>query len=298
MKLFKKEYLIYHLFSITSIAFVLILDIVLKSLLKIFSLYINDYFNFEILHVIFIHTYFFVTPYLFFKIFKKVRLKFSRFLLVFVVYNFIFHLIGYLISSPILLIFLLSTVLYAYLPLILGYFTLVDHAKVSKKIVSLFIFLLLTYFNLNYTNKLMLQKQNFSSISGVYSKQIDLNSIDFINQNGEIINLKKDVVLLDFWTNTCGICIKKFPKVESVIKSLDHQTFYFVNVIDDESQMEKAKEILRVNNVNSKNLFIHKNQLSKFDVSVFPTFIKIENGEIVFKGMIETFSYFNLVENL
>jgi thiol-disulfide isomerase/thioredoxin len=141
---------------------------------------------------------------------------------------------------------------------------------------------------------MILQKQNFNSISGTYSKNLDISTVNFMDENGNIINLDDEVLYFDFWSNTCGKCIKKFPDVEKFANDLDDELFYLVNVIGDESEMEIAKKILKDRNVNMKNIFIDRTDVSNFDVYFYPTVIKVDNNEIVFRGMIETLAYFNL----
>jgi thiol-disulfide isomerase/thioredoxin len=184
-----------------------------------------------------------------------------------------------------------------FIPIYIGY-----RFEITSKwlVKSFFLVLLVLLFRVSLSRAypIFLQVENYDNISGIYSKEIQFKSIEFRDENGDVLFLNEDNVLLDFWTNTCGVCIKKFPKVVDVVEGLDNQPFYLVNVIDDESQMIEAKEILKQRDVSLKNIFLFKENIEKFDINYYPTVIKVENNEIVFKGMIESYVYFDFIRNL
>ena len=298
MRFIKKEYLFYEIYGLISVFVLLILAGLLKFLFRTFSLYLEDRLDFEFTFLIALQLYFLLTPYLFIRSFKHRTLRFSKLFIVFIINCLVFFTIGLITSNASWFVFLTTVTFYVLIPFSLSYHVFLVKKKLLNKLVFLLCFVLIIFLNYKIIHPVVLQQQNYGSISGTYSKAIDIESINFKNEDGDIINLDKDIIYLDFWNNTCGVCIKKFPIVENVATDLNGQSFYLVNVIEDESQIETAKNILNSRNVNVQNIFLHKQDLANFDVYFYPTVIKIVEDEIVFKGSIETLNYFNLIEGL
>jgi len=298
MKFIKKEYLLYEVYSLVSIFLLLVLAGLLKFLFRTFSLFLEDRLDFEFTFLIALQLYFLLTPYLFIRFFKQKALRFSKLFIVFIINCLVFFFIGLITSNASWFVFLTTVTFYIIVPFSLSYYIFLSRKKLLNKSVFLLCFVLLIFINYKIVHPVVLQKQNYGSISGTYSKAIDIEFINFKDEDGDIINLDKDIIYLDFWNNTCGVCIKKFPIVENVASALNGQSFYLVNVIEDESQIKTAISILKSRNIKVQNIFLQKQDLENFDVHFYPTVIKIVEDEMVFKGSIETLPYFNLIEGL
>lgn len=106
------------------------------------------------------------------------------------------------------------------------------------------------------------------------------------------VDLRNKIVLMDFWTTTCGVCFQKFPQVQSIYnryKNDDSVKILAVNNPIEEDKPNQAfdnirKEGHRFPVVVAKD----ENLAEKFGVKGYPTtFVINPNGQIVYKGGIE-----------
>lgn len=298
MKFIKKEYLLYEIYSLVSVFVLLILAGLLKFLFRTFSLYLEDCLDFEFTFLIVIHLYFLLSPFAYLKLFSKRKLSFLMLLIVLLINCLVFFIIGFFTTNASGFIFITTVVFYITIPFLFGQQIFSKKANFIKKLAFLSSFVAIVLFNYNLVHPIILQKQNFGSISGTYSKSIDIKLVSFKDENGDVYNLDDQIVYLDFWNNTCGVCIKKFPLVQDFANDLENKQFYLVNVFENKDEIQIAKKILKDRNVGVKNIFLNKKDLSHFDVHFYPTVIKVVDDEIVFKGSIETLPYFNLIERL
>jgi len=118
-------------------------------------------------------------------------------------------------------------------------------------------------------------------------KMVDIRNID-ITSNA----FKNKVIVLDFWSTTCSVCIKKFPEFDKIKKEFlnnDNISFYAVGIANHRQNIEAVIEKANKLPFNFDYLFLGRNKAnSKFIstyVSKVPTIIVLDrSGHIVFIG--------------
>ena len=107
---------------------------------------------------------------------------------------------------------------------------------------------------------------------------------------GDYFNDK--IVLLDFWTTTCGICFQKFPQLQTEFEKYKNDSsveILAVNAPNQEDKPNQAFQMIKERNytfpvVTTKDA----NLPEKFGVKGYPkTFVINRNGQIVYRGGIE-----------
>lgn len=142
------------------------------------------------------------------------------------------------------------------------------------------------------------QQVNFKNLTGKKNKEIKsevvfFNEYDTINLGNQV----NKVYVIDFWNNTCGACIKGFPKYRDLkLKHQDNQnvTFIIVNVYKNKKDIARANELLKINNLSDlETYFIHEKDVKDFEIEGFPVLVAVKNEKIIFRGYIETLSIFS-----
>jgi len=118
--------------------------------------------------------------------------------------------------------------------------------------------------------------------------------INLLTQQRDTLNLKdfkNKIIVLDFWTTSCGVCFVKFPKFEEVYleyKSNKKVLFYSVNVpYSGESVEENIKFAEEKVNYKFTNLFAESSAIiDSLDFNLFPKLIIIKDGKIRYKGLL------------
>jgi thiol-disulfide isomerase/thioredoxin len=105
-------------------------------------------------------------------------------------------------------------------------------------------------------------------------------------------NFRNKIVLLDFWTTTCGICFQKFPQVQSVHEKYKNDTSVMILAVN--SPIEEDKPNQAFNDIREEGhsfpVVVARDEdlAEKFGVKGYPTtFVINQNGQIVYKGGIE-----------
>lgn len=141
--------------------------------------------------------------------------------------------------------------------------------------------------------KLWLNKINYGTYTGsIFFIAPDISGID---QNSKRItnkDFKGKNVVLDFWTTTCGACLKKFPIFQEMYNSNRNDTnilFYAANIPLDEDTPGKCFRMINKFNYTFPVLLANdKIVADRYKVDFFPTTIVINrDGNIVYKGGIE-----------
>jgi thiol-disulfide isomerase/thioredoxin len=111
---------------------------------------------------------------------------------------------------------------------------------------------------------------------------------------------KDKYVVLDFWSMSCVVCFKKFPKLDSLnrqYKDNSEVLFEAVNlpIKDDSLKFERSHQL------NEKytfpTVFADSSAARIFKINGVPTVIILKNDEVIFRGSIELAQDF-LIENL
>jgi len=178
----------------------------------------------------------------------------------------------------------------------LSYYLVLRYKKGSLKIkvFSLIVLLLMNYivgFHL-FTSvfNLKLEKEKVKEIADVKNS---LKEIEFYDKNGKLITFPEGIVVLDFWTNFCGECFKKFPDFNKLSKldkyNNENIQFYFVNVLygDNETIETNLKRFHRFLPTNENVIFVKDNQKleEKLKIDAYPEVLIILDGKVVHKSI-------------
>jgi len=110
---------------------------------------------------------------------------------------------------------------------------------------------------------------------------------------------KNKLYLLDFWSTSCGVCFKKFPKVQALYdqyKNNDKIEILTVNIRLPKDTNRMAQQLI-VNRGYSFPVFVtNENFKNNFGVAYYPTVVMVKGDQIVFRGDIEGAKTF--LENL
>lgn len=115
-------------------------------------------------------------------------------------------------------------------------------------------------------------------------------NIEFTDRNKEkIIFDANKIVVLDFWTTSCGICFKEFPLYNNLTlqyKDDDRIEFYSVNVPLKRDVFEKSVEMIEKYNYSFTNIYaVSETEIAdKLNIYAFPNIVIIKNNTIVYQG--------------
>ena len=137
---------------------------------------------------------------------------------------------------------------------------------------------------------------NFGTFTGkveAYNLPTKFEAVDEEQNLISNINFKDKIVLLDFWTTTCGICFKKFPHVQAVYEKYKNDPSVMILAVNkpiEEDEPGKTFDMIKEEG-HSFPVVITKDEdlAEKFGVNVYPTtFVINQNGQIVYKGGVES----------
>jgi len=224
-----------------------------------------------------------------------------------------FQKIGlFLIFLPFVL--LTSVVIYGLMysermPGLLGYFMYLFSSTSGlllflsrKKVVEILVyFILLIILILNYTNFFnyyySIVDQN-TSIGKTLPKIVIFDS----KNKSKILNNNGKILVVDLWSNTCGNCIKDFPKFEKLKNEFINDNtidFISISIINKESDIIESEKYL--NKYTFKKYFSNRSIYHKLDFNSIPNYMIVgKNGKIIYFGNLnmETFETYNNVYNL
>ena len=115
-------------------------------------------------------------------------------------------------------------------------------------------------------------------------------NIGLTDKNKEQVIFDTDkIIVLDFWTTSCGVCFREFPLYNDLtLKHKDNPQikFYSVNVPLKRDTFEKNVEIIEEYKYSFKNIYaISDDEISeKLNIYAFPTIVIIKNNTIVYQG--------------
>ena len=123
----------------------------------------------------------------------------------------------------------------------------------------------------------------------------NLPDIKFTDINDSTVRLKDlrgKVVVLDYWSTSCGSCYKKFPEFEKLYESFknnEHIRIYAVNLALKNETDEQIKEKTKALGYSFPNLFTtfeNRNDIKNtFQFNTVPTLIIIDkNGRVYYRG--------------
>ena len=193
---------------------------------------------------------------------------------------------GTLVSLPESLVHL-----FAFLSAYLGY------RVWKRKILYMFVLtasIAMTYYMSYPLYKNWLNYLNVGSWDGVKKEKKILHNAYFYTASDSIslISFKEDLIVLEFWSSSCGLCLKSFPKTQELYDTYKDKGVgvYAVYVGTGGETFEVGSAILQNLNYSFPMLFLPKgaSALSEFGVKRFPTVAILNNkGEYLFCGNIE-----------
>lgn len=174
-------------------------------------------------------------------------------------------------------------------------FGILIYKSLNKKIILIIysiIYLLLIY---NYSNLMELYYSTKEQNINVNKFAPILNLED---KNGEKLIIKNEnkVLVIDFWSLSCGNCIKSFPKFEKVkndFKNDDEVEFISINIYQSKNEIEKSEEI--ISEYTFKNFYSDKSLFKKLNFNSVPNYMIIgKDNKIKYFGHLNVESYENI----
>lgn len=125
-------------------------------------------------------------------------------------------------------------------------------------------------------------------------KNIIFPKIDLLNKQSKNVVLQSDkIIILDFWSTSCGICFEKFPDLEATYNKYKNNSkveIYAVNFPLKNDHFEQSIKILDSIGYKFPQLFARSGQEieQKLNFNTFPHLIILKNNRVRFDGMFET----------
>lgn len=125
-------------------------------------------------------------------------------------------------------------------------------------------------------------------------RNMNLPNITLVDSSGTKIDLfREKVIVLDFWSTTCGICFEKFPDFQSVsdkYKSNKNVEIYAVNFPLKNDRFAKTTKVLDSIGYTFSKLYAKsaKEIEDSLHFNTFPHLIIVKDGKIRYDGMLET----------
>lgn len=125
-------------------------------------------------------------------------------------------------------------------------------------------------------------------------KNILYSEITLLNKEKEKVELDNDkIIVLDFWTTSCGICFKKFPELEQIYQKFKlnkRVEIYTVNVPIKKDKFEKTIKILDSIGYEFPKLYAQSaNQVeTNLKFNTYPHLIILKKGKIRYDGFLIT----------
>ena len=116
---------------------------------------------------------------------------------------------------------------------------------------------------------------------------IDISEITFYHKNKKIriINIQKDIIILNLWATWCQPCLKEMPSLDKLAVKLNKNIFYILPLSQDNGGVAVIKKYYE--KLNIKNLDIFNDADKTFSNSIFlrgiPSTFIIKNNKIIAK---------------
>ena len=140
-----------------------------------------------------------------------------------------------------------------------------------------------------------LHKINYGTFTGkvvVYDLPVKFTAFDEQTNLIDDEDFKDKVVLLDFWTTTCGVCFQKFPQLQTVHEKYKNDSSIKILAVNTPLEIDKPDQAF--SDISKREYTFpvviaqEESLAEKFGVKAYPTtFVINPNGQIVFKGDIE-----------
>ncbi len=228
-------------------------------------------------------TIFILSYLLFSKINKKEHLKLGLTIVLPIFSLFLFFSFSNSFSLSLLLLYLIFIPISVYLS---WWF-----ASRKSLLIPIFSFILFAIVGgILFPNVFVLQN-NFGA-----HKNEQFNGLSLVNKDQESVELDKSkIIVLDFWTTSCGICFEKFPDLEKYyleFKDNPNVEFYSINV---PLKRDKFDEVVKlVENLDYKFPTLYaksREEVEKLGIYAYPHLLILKNGRLRYDGRLETDKY-------
>lgn len=202
-----------------------------------------------------------------------------------------------ILTTPLLLIFILLVLLYQQYSRTILYIIFIPVSSIMAYMFYKFknILILLFSISLFATVGFVFFENVFSFIENKDAEtNISFPNVTFTDNNKTPINLSQDkVVVLDFWSTSCGICFAKFPDFEATYlkyKNNPNVIIYTVNVPLKKDDFKKTTRMLNNLGYTFPKLYATsaKQVKDSLNINSFPHLLIIKNGKIRYNGILET----------
>ena len=174
-----------------------------------------------------------------------------------------------------------------------GFGILIYSVQSKYRLLPITLFAAITIFVSTKGYDLWLHKLNFGTYSGVVDEVI--TNVQLPNDKGEKIVLtgyNDEIIVLDFWTTSCGYCFQKFPVFDQIRKEYadvnGRVKFFAVNVPISRDKTGEALQIANGLPYGFSYLFSPNEDFARLlNVNIYPTVILIKNGRILYRGDVE-----------
>jgi thiol-disulfide isomerase/thioredoxin len=158
-------------------------------------------------------------------------------------------------------------------------------------LILIFSFILFAFVGLILFPNLFVLQNNI----GVHTNEA-FDGISLINKNKESIELDKSkIIVLDFWTTSCGICFKKFPDLEKYyleFKNNPNVEFYSINVPLKRDEFSKVIKLVDDLNYEFPTLYATSiKEVENLGIYAYPHLLILKNGKLRYDGRLETDKY-------
>lgn len=141
---------------------------------------------------------------------------------------------------------------------------------------------------LNYVNE--------GTLTGkIKAEKVGIFNLLSYNQASDTIKINESsgIKIIDFWTESCGICYKAFPKFSEIKNDYAaNKNITFITALN--SKKDNFREIAhRIDSTYNLNTFIVSDKdCKKLKIDGYPTIIIFNNNTMIFRGSAETLDSF------
>ncbi|SEA80638.1 TlpA family protein disulfide reductase [Psychroflexus halocasei] len=206
--------------------------------------------------------------------------------------------LGLIIILPIFLLFIISSffssssrllwyVIFIPISVSLGWF----FSKRKSVFVPILSFVFFAFLGLILLPNVFVLQNNIGAQTNKEFKGLSL-----LNKYQEKVELDKSkIVVLDFWTTSCGICFKKFPDLEKYYleyKNNPNVEFYSINVPLKRDEFSKVVKLVDELNYKFPTLYATSiKDVENLGIYAYPHLLILKNGQLRYDGRLETDKY-------
>jgi thiol-disulfide isomerase/thioredoxin len=142
-----------------------------------------------------------------------------------------------------------------------------------------------------------------------YSEQFDelivnnsLPVLNIVDDKNNYRTLRKDnsIQVINFWTNSCGACIKQFPNYEALYQK--YRNNKFIEVISVNATYKNDRKALskkKLKGFNFSNFFLDAKEMKNFKINAYPTYLIVDKkGIIKFQGYLNPNKMNKIIEEI